>query len=254
VQLLSPMQTIKISRDTLPTGQIEVDLKPPTYGDLRKARRLYPFDKAEKGETIGYLPDDLLLTSLLVKVNGQPTNESIDLIDRLKEIPLPDRQALSLILVDAFFLSKEKANQASEHARSNKYSAYDFRSIEKGFSPTGELSVRFMLPQASVQVICERDYLGMSKVGAGLEEYMFAYCLTHLNGQDVSKHKDKLGLLDDFSIEDVQYAVNYFLASSTLNEDSRANLKKSSIAIRQQFVDQLAQQTVTAPNFTIKDL
>lgn len=120
---------ITLTADMLATGKVAVEMHAPVYGDLRKARRLFPFDKADRGERIGYVPDDLLLAGLLITINQQPLTHAADLIDRLNILPLADRQALSAIIVESFYLTKEQANNAAELARSRRMDPYDYRDI-----------------------------------------------------------------------------------------------------------------------------
>lgn len=226
--------TFVLTPDMLATGRFGVEMRAPTYGDLRKARRLFPFEKAERGERIGYVPDDLLLASLLVSINGQSLGHANDLIERLNILPLADRQALSAILMETFYLSKEQANVAASKARAKRTDPYEYQDIPAADTPTGGLGVRFMVPTSKIQMVCEQRYQGLEKSGVGLEEYMFAYCLMHLNDVDVQGEKDKLSLLDGLEITDIQYATNYFIALSTIDEETRVDVKKYSAAIRQQ--------------------
>jgi hypothetical protein len=240
--------TFTITADMLATGKVQVVLKAPSYADLRNCRKAFPFDKAERGDRIGYVPDDLMLAALLVKINDEPVAHNNDLIERLDLFPLADRQALSAILIETFYLDKTQANQAASIARTKRLEPYDYRDIESGSTPSGSFGVRFMVPNSRVQIECERRYTGMEKLGVGLEEYMFAFCLVSINGQDVSEVKDKLSLLDNHDIADVQYATNYFVAVSTIDEEMRADLKKHKAAIKQQL---LGSPVASAPPTTL---
>jgi hypothetical protein len=226
--------TFTLTPDMLATGNIGVEMRAPNYADLRNARRLFPFEKAERGDRIGYVPDDLMLASLLVSVNGEPVTHCNDLIERLDLFPLSDRQAISALLVETFYLDKPQANLAAAKARTQRVGAYNYRDTVKEDSPSGTFQVRFMVPTSRVQIECERRYSGIEKAGAGLEEYMFAFCLVSINGVEITDEKDKLNFLDKFEIADVQYATNYFIALSTIDEETRVDLKKHKAAILHQ--------------------
>jgi hypothetical protein len=228
------MKSFTLSPDMLATGQIGVELRAPTYADLRKCRRRFPFDKAERGDRIGYVPDDLLLADLLVHVNGQAIEHNNDLIDRLSYFPLADRQAISAIITETFYIDKMQANEAANIARTKRAEPAHYRDILASDSPSGTFSCRFAVPNSKIQITCETKFPGIEKAGAGLEEYMFAFCLISVNGVDVEEEKDKLGILDQFEIADVQYAANYFIALSTIDEELRVDLKKHSAAIKLQ--------------------
>lgn len=226
--------TFTLTPDMLATGTVGVEMRAPNYGDLRNARRLFPYEKAERGDRIGYVPDDLMLASLLLTINEQPVTHCNDLIERLDLFPLSDRQAISTLLVETFYIDKQRANLAAAKARAQRVGAYNYRDIAKEDSPSGTFEVRFLVPNSRVQIECERRYNGIEKVGAGLEEYMFAFCLVSINGQEVTDEKDKLSLLDKHEIADVQYAANFFIALSTIDEETRADLKKHKAAILHQ--------------------
>ncbi len=217
---------LKIDRSMLATGKTEVEIRAPKYSDLRKARKLFPYDRPDR-DRLGYIPEDLMLASLLVTVNGKAVDESTDLIDRLAELPLADKQALYALVNETFYLSKERANVAADNGKAARYEAYEFRSIPANEMPSGK-EVKFNMPNTAAQIQCEQNYPGLDKSGVGLEEYMFAYCLTGNEGAD------KLAVLDDWEIEDVQYAVNYYLACASIDEDTRVNLKKTARTLKQQ--------------------
>jgi hypothetical protein len=218
-------ESLLIEADMLATGQTQVEIKIPKYKDLRKSRRLFPYDRPDR-DRLGYLPEDLFLASLLISVNGKAVDPNSDLIDRLGVLPLTDKQALAALVNETFYLSKEKANIAADNAKLQAASAYEFRTIPAEEMPSNT-SIKFMMPNTSAQIACEQNYQGIEKSGAGLEEYMFAYCLID------NSHSDKLAALDDWDIEDVQYAVNYFIVCASIDEDTRVNIKKTSKALRQ---------------------
>lgn len=217
--------TFEITKEMLPTGKVSVVMTKPVYGDLRKARRNYPFDRNE-GSRVGYMVDDLLLAAQIVSINDQSVEGYRDTIDRLKSIPAADRQALSSLMVEMFFLTKEKANEALDKARTARTVPQEYYDISATESPSKTLICRFMDPTSEAQMQCEQRFTTVNKHGCGLEEFMLAYCLINLNGADVRASKDRLNLLDGCEIADVQYAVNFFVGLSSLDEDSRSELKK----------------------------
>jgi hypothetical protein len=241
--------TFEITKEMLPTGKVSVVMRKPLYQDLRKARRNYPFDRNESSR-VGYMVDDLLLAAQIVSINGQSVEGCRDTIDRLKSIPAADRQALSSLMVEMFFLTKEKANEALDKARAARIIPQEYYDVLTEESPNKSLACRFMDPSSEAQMQCEQRFTTVNKHGCGLEEFMFAYCLINLNGADVSFEKDRLNLLDHCEIADVQYAVNFFVGLSSLDEDSRSDLKKHAHSLLQQLQKSPVGTTITTSSPT----
>jgi len=216
----------------------------PVFGDLRKAKRAYPWDRAEAGNKIGYRVDDLLMCLQLVELNGELIENYgyRDVIDRRSEIPLQDQQAISSLMGEAFFLSTEHQNEAYERARLVRRDApAEYFEIKASDTPSGRFSCRFYEPTGKAQMIAEQQYTNINKIGTGLEEYLFSYCLTHVNGEPVHSGRNNLDVLDGVDIADIQYAVTFFYALSSLDEEGRTEVKKNAQAILQQL-----QKPVTA--------
>jgi hypothetical protein len=249
---MSTAQTFTVSKDMLVTGKIEVEMRKPYYGDLRKARKNYPWDRAENGGRVGYQVDDLLLASLIVSINKQPVDGYRDIIDRLQDIPLADRQALSSLMVELFFLNKEAQNDAYDKAKACRKQPAEYYEVKAEDSPSKTFSCRFFEPTGNVQMKVEQRYTSINKVGAGLEEYMFAYCLNNLNGDELMAGKgDTLGLLDSVEIADVQYGVTFFYGLSSLDDEGRADIKKSAQSIMQQLQKPPAATPPSIPTPTV---
>lgn len=225
-------QTFTIPKEALPSGKLAVELRVPTYGDLRKARKNYPFDRSESTARVGYVVDDLLMASLIVSLNGCSVDHYKDTIDRIGEIKVSDQQAIASIMTEMFFLSKEQGNTIYDLAKLKKTEPSEIYSFEAKDSPSKKMSFKFMEPNANVKMAAERQYPGINSAGCGLEEYLFAYCLSDLDGEQVTPgSKNNMLYLDNCSIADVQAATTFFMGVSSLDEEGRQETKKHATAL-----------------------
>ncbi len=169
----------------------------------------------------------------LEKVDDKDLPVTRDVIDRMAPFPIPDKQFFMATFIEMFFLTKEQAQAASDLADRlakedtlRKHTILDLPSGNKTFS--------FYDPNTGVQNEVGRNYQGPNVNGCSMEELMLAYCITHIDGQEVQQPKEAISLLDDWTIADVQYSQAVFLNLNTIDDMGQTSAKKLGKMLREQ--------------------
>lgn len=218
-------ETLRIVRDDLPSGQFDVIIKCPYYGDYRKAKKLYPNQTDAQGrfKSPGYSVEELLFCQQIVDVqdangNSVLNREPKDVIDKLAMFTIPDRQTLLSIFLEVFWLGVEKAR--SGRALANEYLLAPglTYSIKREDFPSRSFGITYNAPNAGVQMAADRRYQGAQEQGCSLEEFLFAMCVTEIEGKPIEAPKDTISLLDNWTIADVQFGNLVFINQFTLDD------------------------------------
>jgi hypothetical protein len=227
-------ETITISREDLPSGEYDVILKCPYFGDWRKARKLYPNDMDSQGrrKSPGYAAEELLLCQQIVDVVDKD-NKSVmgrrpkDVIDRLKLFTIPDRQALLTIFLEMFWVGADQAKQARDLANEFMVTAALTYTIEADKMPMSGVGITYNAVNTGTQMAADRRYIGVQEQGCTLEELLFATCVSAVEGVPVEQPKDSISLLDEWTIADVQFAKLVFVNQFTLDEAGEDRAKEA---------------------------
>lgn len=242
---MSLPETITISHEDLPSGKYNVTIKCPRYGDYRRAKKLYPTDD-RKGP--GYSVEELVLANQLVDVtdvNGNSFLNKIapkDIIDRIKPFPIPDRQALVMIMLEIFWLGVDQAKVGQELANEYMLAPSLTYSLDKEQMPSSDITISYNVPSTGTQMAADRRYQGVQQQGCSLEEFLFAMCLQTINGEPIETPNDVISILDDWEICDVQFANLVFINQFTLDTNGSEKAKEVGKRYRESF----GQQTTEA--------
>ena len=218
-------ETLTILREDLPSGKYNVTIKCPYYGDLRKARKLFPYDTDNQGraKSPGYSVEELLFCLQIVDIQDASGNSALsvtpkDVIDRLAIFSIKDRQALLSIFLEIFWLSAESAKLGKALANEFMITAAMSYNIPKDKLPSQNYSVSYNVPNAGIQMAVDRQYQGPQEHGCSLEEMLLAKCLYQINGEVIEKPKDTISVLDNWEIADVQFVNQVFINQSVIDE------------------------------------
>lgn len=227
-------ETLTISREDLPSGEYDVVLKCPYFGDWRRARKLYPNDTDSMGrrKSPGYAAEELLLCQQIVDVVGKDGKSAMggrpkDVIDRLKLFTIPDRQALLTIFLELFWIGTDQAKQARDLANEYMVAASLTYTIEASKMPMAGVSITYNAVNTGTQMAADRRYIGVQEQGCTLEELLFASCLAAVDGASVEIPKDTISALDEWTIADVQFAKLVFVNQFTLDEAGEERAKEA---------------------------
>jgi hypothetical protein len=228
-------ETITIESCDLPSGKVNVTLKCPRYGDLRKARKLYPNETDNRGrrKSPGYATEELLICQQLVDVTDNDgislldKHKAKDIIDRLTIFSIPDRQALMTIFLEIFWVGAEQAKAARDLAKEFMVTAAFNFHISKEQMPMGEFNLSYNAPNTGTQMAADRRYQGVQEQGCTLEEFLFAMCLHSTNDDVVEPSKDVISVLDSWTIADVQFANLVFINQFTLDDSEEEKAKEA---------------------------
>lgn len=248
--------TFTIPADKLPSkGHVGPDIQissiglaVPTYGNYRSARRRHPSSTGANAE-VSYSVQELLFALCMESVSGNKLESNPrDLIDRLEPFPIPDRQFLTIVFQELFFITADQAQSARDLAEQMKQSYKSMYVLPKGSFPVDkELSVAFRHPNTGVQYEADAKYQGMAQQGCSLEEFMMAYCLMDMNGQVIDKPKDVISVIDSLAIADAQYLNTVFINMFTMGDSEAAEAKKLAGDLRQQLTAQVDAAPATKP-------
>ncbi len=220
---MSQEQLYTIEAASIPSRSYSVSFREPLFKDRREASRRMPNDDVNLGYTI----EQLLLSSCLEQVNGQPYQMvPRDPIAKLRELPPADTQFLVAVFLEMFTLNEELAEEVkalSEELRSQGKAVY---TIPKEAMPSGLFSISFKQPTTGDQIDADRRYPGAeSNCGYSMEEMLFASSLSHINGELVQLPKDTISLLDPWTHLDAQFALAVFLNLCFIDRSTRMAAK-----------------------------
>ena len=210
-----------IPAEEMPTKTASVSFREPTFFDRREASRRYP-----TATRVGYAAEELLAAMCLTAFNGVPLPESPrDPIEYLKEMGHIDGQYFMSTFLALFTLDEDMAKQAKEVGLKMKTSSDASHSVPSGFLPCEGISFSFHAPTLGDRMALDKAYPGAdSNCGYSLEEMMFCDCLDTINGEPVTKRREIISLIDEWTHLDAQFALGIFINAVTIdkNDDNRA--------------------------------
>ena len=213
---------ISLSKEDMPSGKVSVGLKYPYFHDQRTAKRNYPRPQGnEKGPS--YIVEELLLANLLDNINGKRpwmTKRNKEVIERLDELEISDKQFLVAFLLEAFYLSNQQMKEVREKADEIKLNYKQVYTVEAEDTPSGQHTVSFRRPNTGVLREAERRWQGEGTNGCALEEMLFAYCVDTIDGEQVDRPKDIISIFDDWEIADVSYLSNMFVMAFSMDDNT----------------------------------
>ena len=143
-----------------------------------------------------------------------------DIADHLRPFPIPDRQFLLVTFLEMYFISTDEANSARELADTLLKNPKLSYTIDKDYLPSKSLSLTFSSPNTGTQMEVDRRHQGAHISGCSMEEMLFAYCVSAINGKTIEQPKDIVSIFDEFSIADVQFGALVFVNMFTINDTS----------------------------------
>jgi len=209
--------------ENMPTRTFSLTLKEPLFKDRREVSRRYP------GQQSGYSMEELLLSTSITAINNnQIPSLPRDPIQNYKELPLLDAQYALAVFLSMFTLDQELSDAAKEIGTKFKNTYSPQYIVEKEDMPLKEFSFTFRPPLAYDRIEIDRRYAGAnSNCGYSLEEMIFADCITAIDGNPVlSKPKDVITLIDNWTHLDAQFAIAIFLNTVSI-DDSDSKTAKS---------------------------
>lgn len=229
-----------IPAESFPTEQYSVSFLEPTFKDRLQAFKEFPI-----GAQCGYTVQEVLISRCLTKVNGSPIQPlGIDLIENIKQMPHKDYQHLLSTFMAVCQINDDDSALVKQVVTQYSKSIDAEVSISSDLMPSGEHSVRFLLPRVDSKIKCQSMWgdSNESELGYSFEELFCTYSLTSVDGQTVPNpqgvSKEKLlGYFYEFPLADVQFVVSVFLGLTAINRSEadtsidlgkqlRANRKK----------------------------
>jgi hypothetical protein len=219
---------IVIAKEEIPSGTFSPMIKPPVFGDLREARKRFPYPASNTAPNVGYTVEELLFALSFVGVNGQQFPvDGRDVIERIQHMTIEDKQYIMVAFIEAFYLGPTGAKKARTLAQNLSLGSGSRVSyvIGKEHFPSGKHTVTFARPNVALQMKADRAHQGPEVNGCSLEDMLMAMSITHVDGSEVLDNKDAISMLDSWDIEDVQFAsllfVNMFTIDDTQNETAK---------------------------------
>jgi hypothetical protein len=221
-------QVITIEKEQIPSKSVSILLKEPTFGDWRTARKRYPYP-SQNQPSPGYSVEELFFALCFVGVNGKEfDNEARDVVDRLANLSIEDKQFLLIAFMEGYFMSPTEAKEARQHAQNLVLGAPSLSyTLPKELLPSGEHSLTFTKPNTGTQMAADRSHQGPDVNGCSLEELLLAICVTHIDGVEVDRtvKKEPVAILDALPIPDVQVANLIFINMFTIDDAQTESAK-----------------------------
>lgn len=222
-------QVLTISASDLPNRALDVSYTQPTYGDYRKAKRLYPYPTRDGEVRPSYSVEELLFASLLTKVENKGKElpiEPQDLPSRIEPFPIDDRQAMMLEFINYHFLDEDQSKVAKAFAM--EYRAGEIKPslfIPGNITPSGR-SFLINRPNTGTQWKADNLFKGPQENGCTLDEMLVAMCLLEINGKPVASDlKDIVSIFDEERIDEVQFLATIFINAFVLDNDNADEAK-----------------------------
>jgi hypothetical protein len=233
-----PFETIEINapEEGFPTLKETLVLKVPTYLDYRLARQRYPSPARDSDRLPTYSVEELLVAMCFVGVDGKPFDQNPrDVMDRVKHLSIADRQYLNLLFREAFLLTDDLAKQARAFATQTMFQLPPSLSytIPRDTMPNKRLSVSFNRPNTGTQFEADRLHKGPEIHGCTLEEFLFACCLSEIDGKPAEKPSDLIATLDSWGTDEVGFAVTVFINMFVLDNSGAEKAKKQGAGLRE---------------------
>ncbi len=229
-------RTFTIEKEQLPSKLYSITFREPTYGDYRQARKRYPVERyaGDPNGKVPYSMEELLFALSIEAIDGDKLIANPrDIVERLNPFPIPDRQFLLALYIEMFFISRDQAQGARDLAEKLAIEPLSSYTVSPNQLPSGKYGIKFRAPNTGTQMEVDRRYQGPSQNGCSLEEMLFAYCLTNINGQEVVPAKDIVSILDDWEIADVQWASTLFINMFTIGEEQSQEAKKLAKSLKE---------------------
>jgi hypothetical protein len=221
-------ELITIEKDQIPSKSFSILLKEPTFGDWREARKRYPYP-GQNQPSPGYSVEELLFALSFVGVNGKEfDNNARDVIDRLSNLSIEDKQFLLIAFMEGYFMSPAEARVARQQAQNLALGAPTLSyTLAKDFLPSNLHTVTFTRPNTGTQMSADRSHQGPETNGCSLEEMLMSICITHIDGVEIDRtaKKDPVAILDPLPIMDVQVANLIFINMFTIDDAQTESAK-----------------------------
>lgn len=226
---MSNRPIVVINAADLPNKVLEVSYEVPTYGDYRKAKKLYPYPTREGEQRPPYSVEELLFSLMLVKISKEGKSielNSQDIPSRIEPFPIDDRQASMIEFIGTCFIDDDQAKLARSYASQKRNSALEPSVlVPSSITPNGR-SYTFQRPNTGVQWRADTNFKGNQENGCTLDEYMMAMCVTHIDNKVIEQPKDPVSLFDDEFIDTVQFLSTIFVNVFLLEEGESEEAKK----------------------------
>jgi hypothetical protein len=220
---------VTIPAADLPNRALDVSYTEPTYGDYRKAKRLYPYPTREGEVRPSYSVEELLFASMLTKVESKGKElpiEPQDLPSRIEPFPIDDRQAMMLEFIGYHFLDEDQSKAAKAFAMEQRAGAIKPSLLIPGsITPSGR-SFLLNRPNTGTQWKADNVFKGPQENGCTLDEMLVAMCLAEINSKPVASDlKDIVSIFDAERIDEVQFLATIFINAFVLDSDSADEAK-----------------------------
>jgi hypothetical protein len=236
-------ELLVIDAADLPNRKLTITYQAPSYGDYRKAKRIYPYPTRESEVGPNYSVEELLFASMLTKIevkteasNKEIPMEAQDLPSRLASFPIDDRQAMMIEFIETNFLDKDYSRSAKAFAVEERVKPLTQTTVIPGsITPSGKSYV-LNRPNTSTQWKADNSYKSAQENGCTLDEMLVAMCLQSIDQTAITElPKDIMCLLDEERIDDVQFICTIFVNLFLLDNDgaeaakARGKLKKAAL-------------------------
>ena len=228
------MSVFTIEAEEMPSGSVSISFREPLFSDRLEASRRYP-----TSARVGYSLEELLLSMCLVGINGNDLPSTPrDPIQYLRELPHVDGQYLLTTFLGMFTLDEEMSKATRELGMKMKTSPQAVHTVPEGTLPVSGTAFSFQTPVLGTRMNLERTYPGAdSNCGYSIEEMLFAYCLSSIDGKPLEASKDYISRIADWTNLDAQYALGIFINAVAINQVDDGNARMLGKSLRERAKD-----------------
>lgn len=201
-----------------PTKMFKVKIRVPKLEDRLQAQSIFPGPDSQ----VGYTESEYLLASCIHEINDRDLRQlPMDVIDRVEGLPYQDLQYLMALFTRfTSFSATDEVDKVKKIADKLYVDpSLEIFTVSKENLPTGTVSITFQTPRMKDRIKAQRQYPGRREAGYPFEDFMFAYSVTHINGQEVFGMAPMDRLRSIFLI-DYTHASEIFYRLSVLNDQS----------------------------------
>jgi hypothetical protein len=210
-----------VPAEATPTKRFKVKIRVPKVEDRLQSQSLFPGPDSQ----VGYTEAEYLLAQCLYEVNDNDLRAMpMDVIQRIEAFPYQDLQYLMAVFNGFVTFGSadevDKLKKVADVLFSDP--ALEIFTISKEYLPSKTVSITFQTPRMKDRIKAQRLYPGRREAGYPFEEFMFGYCVTHLNGEPVHTYP-AMDRLRGLYLLDYTHAAEVFYRLSVLNDQDFKN-------------------------------